>query len=430
MRLLYLVPYTPTPIRTRPYNLVRSLARRGHAVTLATLWESPGEQQALAGLAGEGLEVIAARLGRPRAAANLLGAVFTRRPLQADFCWQPGLARALRARLAPGAPPYDGVLVEHLRGARYALLLKSLLAQASFDGAASSPQALTPSPSRAPVIWDSVDCISYLFEQAARHSRRRFGRLMTQFELGRTRRYEAFLAGQFPRVLVTSAADQEALERLAREYPPPGPKAKPEVFVLPNGVDLDFFMPHLGERSGNTVVLTGKMSYHANVTAALYLVEEVMPRVWAARPDARVEIVGQAPPPEVRALAERYPGRVVVTGRVPDVRPHLWSAAVAAAPIVYGAGTQNKVLEAMACAAPVVATPQAVSALQARAGEDVLVGETAAVLAEQILGLLADEALRRRLGEAGRRYVTQHHNWGAAAALLEEHFRGLAGRIA
>jgi sugar transferase (PEP-CTERM/EpsH1 system associated) len=408
VRILFLVPYAPTPIRTRPYNLVRSLARRGNAVTLATVWETPQERTWLAGLAGEGIEVIAARLTRPRAAVNMLTALLSNRPLQADYCWQPGVLRSLQARLSPGAQRFDAVHVEHLRGARYALQLKSL---------AGGP----------PILWDSVDCISFLFEQATRHSRSRFGRWVTQFELARTRRFEAFLVGQFPRVVVTSASDKAAFEKLVAEYRPGTPNS---ISVLPNGVDLEFFAPRLDHRSADSVVLTGKMSYHANVTAALYLVEDIMPHVWAVRPEVRVEIVGQAPPAEVRALAERHAGQVSVTGLVPDVRPHLWSAAVAVAPIVYGAGTQNKVLEAMACAAPVVATPQAVSALQTHVGEDVLVAESPEAMAAQILRLLADEGLRRQVGEAGRQYVSRHHQWGAVAALLEDHYRELVSATA
>jgi glycosyltransferase involved in cell wall biosynthesis len=487
VRILYLVPYAPTPIRTRPYNLIRHLARRGHALTLATVWERPDERRALAELAGEGIEVIAARLARPRAAMNMLLAVASNQPLQAAYCWQPALVRALQPRLVPGAEQFDVIHVEHLRGARYGLHFKAQGLRLKSQDSSLKTQVSRPNPrfaplrgqiARTPILWDSVDCISLLFEQAARNSRSGFGRWVTQFELGRTRRYEGRVARQFDRVLVTSESDKAAMEQLQtsnfklqtagrnarRSSQPPicpdrfatlSPWAKglgvgheltygnsapsnrtnrpnpyPQISVLSNGVDLDYFTPNDGPRSTDTVVLTGKMSYHANVTAALHLVEDIMPRVWAQRPEARVEIVGQAPPAEVRALAERHAPRVTVTGYVPDVRPHLWSAAVAAAPIVYGVGTQNKVLEAMACAAPVVATPQAVSALQTRAGEAVLVAEGAEGLAAEILRLLDDEALRRRLAEAGHRYVVQHHHWGTISAVLEEHYRELVGAAA
>jgi glycosyltransferase involved in cell wall biosynthesis len=110
---------------------------------------------------------------------------------------------------------------------------------------------------------------------------------------------------------------------------------------------------------------------------------------------------------------------VRVTGYVADLRPHLQGATVAAAPIPYGAGIQNKVLEAMACGLPVVASPQAGSALQARPGIDLLMAGEPADFAAALLKLLGDPALRRALGEAGRQYAVAHHRWERIVGDLE-----------
>jgi glycosyltransferase involved in cell wall biosynthesis len=101
------------------------------------------------------------------------------------------------------------------------------------------------------------------------------------------------------------------------------------------------------------------------------------------------------------------------------MRPYLASATVATAPVPYGAGIQNKVLEALACGTPVVATPRAVAALQVKPGEQVLVGDGPVAFAEAILRLLRSAELRARLGRAGRRYVEQNHDWGTVASRLE-----------
>jgi glycosyltransferase involved in cell wall biosynthesis len=97
----------------------------------------------------------------------------------------------------------------------------------------------------------------------------------------------------------------------------------------------------------------------------------------------------------------------------------LRKAAVAVAPLLYGAGVQNKVLEAMACGTPVVAMSQAISALSVQPGAECLVADTAPTLAAAILSLLHDEDLRARMGAAGRRYVEDNHNWNAIIAHLE-----------
>ena len=335
--------------------------------------------------------------------------------------------------------------MEHLRGACYGLRTKDL---------------------GLPTVWDSVDCISYLFEQAARDSRSVFGRLVTRLELGRTRRYEGWLVGQFDRVLVTSPVDGEALARLYQAtrgqgdketrghgdkgmgcLSPPHPltpSPHPLLTVLPNGVDLAYFTPTGEPREADTLVFSGKMSYHANVTAVLHLVEEIMPLVWAQRQQVRLIIAGKDPPRKVRALACRHWPLVGVTGTVPDIRPYLRRATVAVVPTPYGAGIQNKVLEAMACETPVVASAQAVSALQVTDGEEILVagepsgraprlssakssGRGPAEFARRVLELLENEALRKRIGRRGREYVEKHHDWRRVAEQLERIYRDASG---
>jgi glycosyltransferase involved in cell wall biosynthesis len=236
-------------------------------------------------------------------------------------------------------------------------------------------------------------------------------------ELGRTRRHEGWLVDQFDRVLVTSQTDKTALESLRRL------RGESRISVLPNGVDLDHFAAGNGDREPATLVFSGKMSYHANATAALYVANEVMPLVWARRPDVRLRIAGSRPPAQVRRLAENHDGRVEVTGYVPDMRVPLQQATVAVAPLLYGAGIQNKVLEAMACGAPVVTSSRAVAALRVRPGVDCLVADTPQAFAAEIVRLLDDAGLRQRMTDAARRYVEMNHSWGQVAAQLEAIYR-------
>lgn len=401
-RLLYVVPYTPNQIRVRPYQLLRNLAARGHAVTLATLWSNDEERGQLGALAAAGVQIVSEPLTRVQTLRNIARAAPSGLPLQALYCRQPTLEQTVR-RLA-GSGDFDVVQVEHLRGAPYALAAAAEL-QKSRPGSA--------------LVWDSVDCISHLFRQASRASGSLRGRLMTRLELGRTERYEGRLVRGFDRTVVTSPQDQRALAELALAAGA-GADICRKIAVTPNGVALDYFHPG-GEPAGNAIVLSGKMSYHANVTAAIYLVRQVMPLVWQERPDAQAWIVGKDPTAQVRALAGgAAAGRVHVTGTVDDLRPYLQRAAVAAAPVPYGAGIQNKVLEAMACGAPVVASPQAVSALLTTPGQDVLVEESAAGFAAAVVELLNSPQRARALGAAGRRYVETHHDWQGSVRRLEE----------
>jgi glycosyltransferase involved in cell wall biosynthesis len=239
---------------------------------------------------------------------------------------------------------------------------------------------------------------------------------MASLDLGRTRHYESRLLECYPRVLVTSPEDKEALAKLSTRKDTQG-----RLVVLPNGVDLDYFSPLDTPRNPATLIFTGKMSYHANLAAALDLATQVMPRVWARRSDARLIIAGKDPTAELLALGAEP--RITVTGTVPDLRPYLARATLAVSPIRYGVGIQNKLLEAMAMTTPVVSTPQATAALQVVPGRDLLVADTAQAIAEAVMTLLADDAQRYRIGQAGRRYVETHHNWNTAAEKLEAVYR-------
>lgn len=394
MRILFIAPYAPGHVRVRSFHLLRQLLRRGHRVTLACpAWRGDGQSR-VGELEEAGARVIRAPISRPRSWVNCLAALTRRQPMQARHAWSPALARRLRAELARSPP--DVVHVEHLRATRYALRL---------EGDEES--------GRYARVWDSVDCISSLLDQAARHSHSPLWRLAARLELRHTRRYEAEVARAFDRVLVVSEPDLRAL----------ADAADPSRFaVLPNGVDTEAFAYHDPGDRRPEVVFSGALSYHANDTAVLHLIEAIMPRVWAQRPEVRVVVVGPSPSRDLRRHAAHAPQRLRLTGWVPSVREPLTAAAVAAVPMRYGAGIQNKVLEAMACGTPVVTDPRSGEAIGARAGEELLTAGDDEAFAGAILELLADPALRRRLGEAGRRRVETHFSWEAAAGALERHY--------
>lgn len=404
MRILYIVPYVPNLIRVRPYNLIRNLSRRGHQVTLATLWTTEEERESIGRLESELDRIITFPLSRWRSMGNCAFALPTSQPLQAAYCWNPDLAHNLLhiLRDRQEGDGFDVIHIEHLRGAQYGLWLRQNIEKDHRE-----------KRSRPPMIWDSVDSISSLFRQTSTQSERWFNRWLARVELRRTESYERMAIAKFDRILVTSKIDRQAFLDLDLGNHPQ------MISVLANGVDLDYFHPGgENEREPATLVIHGKMSYHANVTMVLRLVREILPQVWGQNPQVKLIIVGKDPPGEVQELA-RNPS-IVVAGTVEDIRPYLRKATLAVAPVVYGAGIQNKVLEAMACATAVIASSQAVSALEIEAGRDVVVADDPGVFSQAILDLLADPKRRQSLGQAGRRYVETHHAWGKIAAKLED----------
>jgi glycosyltransferase involved in cell wall biosynthesis len=288
---------------------------------------------------------------------------------------------------------FDIVHVEHLRGSRYGIFLKS-----KFPGM--------------PLVWDSVDSISHLFKQASNQSQSIFQKMITHLELGRTRKAEGNLVCLFDHVLVTSSIDKNALLETVRGRNKPAP-----ISVMPNGVDLDYYQPNQDvQRDPETIIFSGKMSYHANISMVNYFVAEILPKIWKKRPGVRLIVVGKDPPIDIIKMAVNP--LITVTGTVADIRPYLWKAAVAVVPLVYGAGIQNKVLEAMACGTPVVATPKALSALNAVSGQDILIADSPQDFSFQMLRLIENPGLRYEIGNAGLDYVRKNHNWKNIASQL------------
>lgn len=409
MKILFIVPYVPNLIRVRPFNLIRQLSSRGHQVYVFTLWSNEQEREDARNLEKYCFEVQAFHLPRWRPVWNCLKTLATPAPLQYAYCWQPRLAGQIERIIGQAGDdiPFDLIHLEHLRGARYGVYLKTRLAAQGRS---------------VPIVWDSVDSISHLFRQATARSRRLSSRLLTRFELKRTEHFEGWLAGHFERAVVTSPVDRDAFLNLPAAWHSPI-----KIDVLPNGVDLEYFHPDPRiERDPATLVLSGKMSYHANISMSLYLVREIMPMIWAERPDVKLNIVGKDPPLEVRELSKNP--AITVTGMVPDIRAYLQKATIAVSPLVYGTGIQNKVLEAMACATPVVSTPQAVSALKVQGGREILLGHSPYDFARKVINLLNDPDQQGGIGQAGRRYVERYHPWSLMAAQLEQTYEEVVQR--
>lgn len=200
------------------------------------------------------------------------------------------------------------------------------------------------------------------------------------------------------------------------------------VIALENGVDLAYFDPHADFQplppdqrgQGPLIVFTGQMDYRPNVEAVDSFARNGLAPIRARYPDCRFAIVGRDPVPAVRALAS-WPG-VLVTGAVGDVRGWLAAADIVVAPLRLARGVQNKVLEAMAMARPVIASPQAAEGIDAFPGRDLLVARDSAEEAAAALDLLDNPEAAARLGRAARARVEARYSWNATLA-------GLAGIV-
>jgi glycosyltransferase involved in cell wall biosynthesis len=230
------------------------------------------------------------------------------------------------------------------------------------------------------------------------------------------RAYERFMFAPYRRTVVVSEADRDELRAINPALP---------IDVIPNGVDLGTFTPDNKEvREPYTLLFTGNYEYAPNVDAALRLAREVLPAVQARIPAARLWLVGNAPPPELQALASEA---ITVTGRVPDVRPYLARASVFVSALRLGAGIKNKVLEALAMGCPVIATPLSVDGIAARDGQEVVIAELDA-LPEAIIRLLNDAPLWQRLSSNGRTLIETRYSWARVAEMYEKLYQAVSNQ--
>jgi sugar transferase (PEP-CTERM/EpsH1 system associated) len=265
-----------------------------------------------------------------------------------------------------------------------------------------------------PVVMDFVDVDSAKFAAYAEQDQRqpmhwvnaREGRLLAAYEAALAHRVDASLF-----VSKAEAALFRARSGMAADL----------VHGIGNGIDTDRFDPAgdfapLLPREEPLLTFTGQMDYRPNIDAVNWFARDILPLVRRQHPGAAFAIVGRAPTREVLALAE-LPG-VEVTGEVPDVRPWLAASDVVVAPLLLARGIQNKLLEAMAMACPVVASPAAAEGIEADHNRHLHVASDGPAMADAIGALLNDRDRAADMGAAARQQMLVRYGWAARLAPL------------
>ena len=384
MKILFIchrLPYPPTRGgKIRAFHMIRHLART-HQVTVASLAHTADEASEGEGLAGYCHARIVERTFAVTRGLRAVARLPTAVPSTMGYFYAPRLAR----RLGEVADAFDLIIVHSSSMAPYV-----------------SPDTRTPTI----LDFGDMDSQKWLAYARVKPFPMSWGYALEGHKLQRA---ETRMAAAFDVSTCTTPAEVATLASFA---------AARHIDWFPNGVDTEYFRPTGVPHDPDTICFTGQMDYYPNEQAMLEFCRDTLPLVRAARPATRLRIVGADPPGSIRALAA-IPG-VTVTGTVPDVRPHLGSAAVAIAPLRIARGTQNKMLEAMAMAVPVVSTSLAAGGVDAVPGEHLLTADQPRAAADAILRLLRDDAYRDGLGRAGRARVLSHHDWDASMRKLDE----------
>jgi glycosyltransferase involved in cell wall biosynthesis len=258
-----------------------------------------------------------------------------------------------------------------------------------------------------PVLVDFCDCISSLVRQQA-HQERSIGRkVLLLLESLSIKRMEK-TALEFAKVsVVISEADCKEL---------PYDSASDKAAVIPNGVDLDYFSAVSSDREAYKLVFTGAMDYQPNEDAALFFINQILPKLLVEQPKFQFWVVGRNPSATLRACNNGK--SIFVTGTVPDIRLFVCSAAIFVSPLRFGAGMKNKVLAAMVMGTPVVASNESVSGMDLENGKHFMLANTSDEFVTAILELSANEEKRQILASNALKHANVSYSWDKSAAKL------------
>ena len=351
------------------------------------------------------LPVWPVRDGYSLRAANMLQALARRWEvaLLAPGAAPPGVAEHVPLALAGMGLSYpwrfdNGPLVAAIRRCLAAVGPDRALVWPGAEG------AWLASGARVPAVLDMIDCNPLEFGRAAWAGRGR-ERVWNVREAAVAAVHARRAVRGFGATVCVGGADAAWMARL-------GGRA---VQAVPNGVALP--ARRVPEAAQATVVFVGTLDYAPNVDAVAFMASDIWPQVRAAVPGARWVVAGRRPVAAVRALDGR--GGVEVWADVADMAAELQAGWVAVAPMRIGAGLKNKVLEAWACARPVVLTPLAMNGLALPLGHAGLVQAGAAGMADEVAALLCDSLARGRLGRAAQAMVARDFTWDAAGDRMD-----------
>jgi len=320
-----------------------------------------------------------------KSAMNCIGGLFNAIPFQVHYFRSEAMKLAIKELLEK--EKFDVVHVQHLRMAQY---LEDKM--------------------EIPRILDLPDAFSLYWKRKQANTKNPILRFFENLEQKRVFKYEKILS-KYNLSLVCSREDKHYLEQQHQLN---------NISLLPNGVDTSNFYPRPHDYSHNqTLLFTGNMDYGPNIDAVSYFTEEILPKVKIQFPTVKFVIAGQRPVPKVLALANES---VQVTGFIPNLADQYDAASVVVAPLRFGAGTQNKVLEAMAMGVPVVCSNIGFEGLGIESGQGAIMQTDPEDFAQSIISLLVSEEKRKKVGQQGVVVIQNKFSWDIIARQLSAYF--------
>ncbi|MEZ5196762.1 MAG: glycosyltransferase [Bacteroidales bacterium] len=381
MKIFVLLPRFPYPLekgdKLRAFNQVKQLSEN-HKIHLCALNDIQLKNESIEALKPYCQTIDVINLSKLNIVINIFKAYLTGKPLQVGYFYDIKARREITQLIDKYKP--DHIYCQLLRVAEYVKdidIPKTLDYQDVFSKGVSRRSETSPFYMK-PVL---------------------------RLEYKRLLKYENKIFDWFDNKTIISIPDRDFIPHPDKE----------KIVIVINGVDTEFFKP-MDIQKEYDLVFIGNMGYPPNINAAEYLVKEILPIVKSAKPEIKLTLAGAEPHASVLALKGE---NVHVTGWVEDIRECYAKARIFIAPMQIGTGLQNKLLEAMSMKIPSITSPLANSALEAKDGEEILVGNSPRQFADHIIKLLDDKDFADTIAQKGYDFVHRNYDWNSATKKLE-----------
>jgi glycosyltransferase involved in cell wall biosynthesis len=345
-------------------------------VTILTFLRKREQIKEIEELKKHNFNVLTVKISLFESCLNVLKAIFTNFPFQVAWYKSRKMAKKINKLIFSGN--YDVAYFHLIRTAQYLPVQKS----------------------KTPIlrVIDFTDAVSLYLNRFYSVERNPFKKIFLGIEKKRIEKYES-VANNFDAVFICSEVDRDYLIKQG---------VKTDIKILRNGVDISQFNSENVEYDKNRIIFTGNMPYYANYDAAVYFAKEIFPLVIKEVPETKFYIVGQNPPYKIRSLANK---NIIVTGFVKDIRTEYLKSNVNVAPMRFGAGTLNKIIESLVLGVPVIATPIAVEGFPEELKEMIVVARNTEEFAKQVIRYLNTPELRREFMELDKSIIKEILSW-------------------
>ena len=302
------------------------------------------------------------------------------------------------------------------RSTQFQQKLDLLLAAESFDIIQSEfpVMAMFNYNSRAIKIIDSHNVEYDNFKRMAK-VKNPFKKLFYHLEAYKFYREETEACSQQGALFVTSERDISIFNQTVPDVPK---------YLIPNGVDTNYFKPFNTQPDPHSMVFVGMMKYVPNYDGISWFLDEVFPKILEKVPDATITIVGKNPPQSISSRANK---NIIVTGFVEDTRPYIEKSAVYVVPLRMGGGTRLKIMEALAVKKPIVSTSIGCEGIEVINGESIMIADNPDEFAASVIELFTNPKQVADITEKGYELVNNLYRWESIGRQMDVAYKELTG---